>query len=332
MEGGLQLERPEPRRRRGPFEWLTRSDALAQARARLRVFSPRELAAARSARVAREVADRLWDPIEPPRAGSATPVLADLYRQSAYFALCALQHGGATPPAIEVWNALTPEQLDWALPDPAERAAVRSLMVEADFVSLAQGGSDTQQAEAERARRFAYAMLELLESDQRRIGRLKFQRLVRSIGLVLLLGGAALGGHEAYQLHALGPDLAAGKPWRASSEWARCDAVAERCAGLSTKIFFHTKEDDKPWVEFDLGRAQTFSQVFVRNRSDDAPDRAVPLVVEVSNDQKTYRQVARRKESFREWTAQFSPQTARYVRLRVDRRSYLHLEKVMIYE
>jgi hypothetical protein len=28
---------------------------------------------------------------------------------------------------------------------------------------------------------------------------------------------------------------------------------------------------------------------------------------------------------------QFKPVTARYVRLRVDRRSYLHLEKVMIH-
>jgi hypothetical protein len=74
-----------------------------------------------------------------------------------------------------------------------------------------------------------------------------------------------------------------------------------------------------------------FSKVFVKNR-DEVPDRAIPLVIEVSNDQKSYHRVARRTDSFRTWTAELRPQTARYVRLRVDRKSYLHLEQVKIYK
>jgi hypothetical protein len=56
----------------------------------------------------------------------------------------------------------------------------------------------------------------------------------------------------------------------------------------------------------------------------------VPRVIEVSNDQKNFREVARRTEVFREWETTFPPVTARYVRARVDRRSVLHLVRVTV--
>jgi hypothetical protein len=57
----------------------------------------------------------------------------------------------------------------------------------------------------------------------------------------------------------------------------------------------------------------------------------VPLVVEVSNDRKKYREVARRTEVFDTWTPKFAPQRMRYVRLRVARRSMLHLDRVEVH-
>jgi hypothetical protein len=68
----------------------------------------------------------------------------------------------------------------------------------------------------------------------------------------------------------------------------------------------------------------------VTNRDDCCLERAVPLVVEVSDDRKKWRTVARRADSFREWEGKFAPLKARYVRLRVDRHSILHLAKVSV--
>lgn len=95
-------------------------------------------------------------------------------------------------------------------------------------------------------------------------------------------------------------------------------------------IFFHTNEEDSPWVQYDLGEPKTFHEVEVQNRLDCCGDRAVPLVVEVSDDEKSWTQVARMDEPFARWVPTFPPRRARYVRLRVARRSILHLEAVAI--
>jgi hypothetical protein len=102
------------------------------------------------------------------------------------------------------------------------------------------------------------------------------------------------------------------------------------CGGARSAMFFHTTEEDKPWVEIDLGAPQKFSRVEVVNREDCCPERAVPLVIEVSDDQKNWRDVARRTEVFREWETTFNQVSARYVRARVDRRSVLHLVRLTV--
>jgi hypothetical protein len=56
----------------------------------------------------------------------------------------------------------------------------------------------------------------------------------------------------------------------------------------------------------------------------------VPLVVELSGDGQSWTEVARRRELFYEWTAWFSARQARYVRLRADHPSALHLGSVQI--
>jgi hypothetical protein len=144
--------------------------------------------------------------------------------------------------------------------------------------------------------------------------------------MLAVVGGAVTGIQRAM----LKPDLAAGKPWRASSSLDTCKPLEHSCTSTRTDIFFHTVEEAEPWLEIDLGRPTSFSVVDVTNRSDCCPDRAVPLAIEVSNDRTTWREVARRKETFSEWRAKFKSQQARYVRLRVLRRTLLHLEKVAV--
>jgi hypothetical protein len=126
-------------------------------------------------------------------------------------------------------------------------------------------------------------------------------------------------------------DLAVGKTWTTSSKMYDCDPVAGTCGGAATKILFHTNEEDKPWVEYDLGEPMAFKGVTVRNCQEVFfQERAVPLIVEVSDDGKTYREIARRDESFAVWQPDITPQRARFVRLRAMKRTYLHLEGVQI--
>lgn len=126
-------------------------------------------------------------------------------------------------------------------------------------------------------------------------------------------------------------DLAEGKHWRASSTLESCHPDRIECGGVRTSIFFHTREEEQPWVEFDLGAPITFRSVSVRNRTDGFQDRAVPLVLEVSDDRQTWRQLGQRDDPFITWTSSFDAVSARYVRLRAARRTFLHLESIKVH-
>jgi hypothetical protein len=95
-------------------------------------------------------------------------------------------------------------------------------------------------------------------------------------------------------------------------------------------MLFHTEQENNPWVEYDLGAPKPIHRVEVANRSDCCDDRAIPLVVELSNDRTNWTEVARRDSEFQSWTAKFATKTVRYVRLRVPRVTALHLKEVVV--
>jgi hypothetical protein len=96
-------------------------------------------------------------------------------------------------------------------------------------------------------------------------------------------------------------------------------------------VFFHTNEEENPWIEYDLGAKVQFSSLTIYNRSGAVEDRAVPMVVEISDDGRSYKDVAKRTKVFDVWEPSFKPVRARYVRLRVARRTFLHLDGVQIH-
>lgn len=153
--------------------------------------------------------------------------------------------------------------------------------------------------------------------------------------LILVIGLAGLTVVRAHVLPRFGPeDLAAGKPWRASSKLADCHPENITCGSGRTGVFFHTQNEANPWLELDLGAPTTFSSLLIRNRRDgpkDVVDRAVPLILEVGDDQQTWRTVATLDRPFQEWTPRFEPITARYVRLRVPRTTWFHLDAVKVF-
>jgi hypothetical protein len=164
---------------------------------------------------------------------------------------------------------------------------------------------------------------------------LLMRRRVQVAAIVALVVGLAWGARAVVR-----PDLAAGKPWRTSSSWGgfprmgtsfrREDIPRGKEAGVNNLIIC-TDEQNNPWLEVDLGKPTAIRSIQVVNRQDCCDDRAIPMVFEVSTDQRAWTPVARREEGFIEWNLSFPKQTVRWVRLRVNAKQYLHIEEFHVY-
>ena len=124
--------------------------------------------------------------------------------------------------------------------------------------------------------------------------------------------------------------LAEGRPWKASSALPGFPRSGTVMALPVQDFFCHTEEEEGPWVEIDLGSARQVRTVTVGNRLDCCAERALPLVVEVGTDGGKLVEVARRTLPFGVWSEPIRPQLARYVRIRVAGKSYLHLSLVIL--
>lgn len=316
----------------GLLEWLLRRGALRGARESLPARASRFHQTRERARVACELADRLVDPVDPLRSGNGMPLAIDLYRQAIYWSLCALF--GASPEAQQpstLCSAALSAHGAWLAPDLRTREALTALLSDDfSFIAIAALGDKALAELARDARAVAKSSLEALEGPERRVQQLAFQRALRLSVCFVCVSLLAFGTLRVRAWNQLRPNLATGKAWRTSSTRYVCEPAIGLCGGKSTAIFFHTNEEPNPWIEYDLGTVMRFSRVYVRNRNDAAPDRAIPLVVEVSSDRDHWKTRARQRETFTTWTAKFAPVWARYVRLRVARRSLLHLEEVRV--
>jgi hypothetical protein len=156
----------------------------------------------------------------------------------------------------------------------------------------------------------------------------RYQLGMRAAGLVFVVGAVVYLQWDTLDAWTAGPDLADGKPWTASSAAIQCLPAHRNCGGLHRGVFFHTQMENEPWVRIDLGAEHEVQRIELQNRLDCCKDRAVPLIAELSKDGTSFHAVARRDEVFDTWHTRFAPESARYVRIRVLRRSALHLERV----
>jgi len=222
--------------------------------------------------------------------------------------------------------------LNRAEPNPQALETVKSAVDSFSFQDFAVLPEKELLALLPSLRSVALALLTEIDVDKRAIEALWTQRIVR-LGLVFaLLVVSAFAISKFRDTTEKTHDLAAGKPWRSSSQYSGVSACAspEQECTQSPDFFFHTVEELRPWLEIDLGSAQTFSAVRVENRRDCCMERAVPMVVEVSSDQKHWRTIARRDAVFSSWLAKFAPVSARYVRVRLEKRESLHLQRVRV--
>jgi hypothetical protein len=101
--------------------------------------------------------------------------------------------------------------------------------------------------------------------------------------------------------------------------------------GDRDNLGFHSEDAVDQTVTIDLGGARPLHRVDVYNRADCCQERAIPLVLQLSDDGQTYRDVARRTEQFDVWRANVRPTSARYVRLLHPSRGILHLSEIEVY-
>ena len=127
-------------------------------------------------------------------------------------------------------------------------------------------------------------------------------------------------------------NIAAGAAWRASSAESPYGTSAGKVpVSAKGSFFFHTNEEDSPWVEIEL-TSGSVSGAKIVNRPDCCQTRAIPLVIELSQDQQSWTEVAHRSQPFSTWNVRFARQPARWLRVRVPRRSILHLAKIEVYQ
>ena len=314
----LPAEPAKPRR--SLIEWFLRRRALAEAQRAVPELDGAQRERMLRARAALELADRTLDPVDELKAGRGTPLAGMLYREAIYWGLLA-QDSAFTAANLESALSIVPRQL---LLDVAGSETLLAELEAAAHKPSAQTWLEPhaeQQADARRLQRFAKALLRRFTDPELKVARLLLQRVFRSLlllgVLVLAVAGIVLSSRSP-----LGPDLAANRPWKTSSVLPN--------SGAPSAVLFHTQEEQDPWLEFDLGKPVEFSRVEVQNRSDCCDERAVPLVIEVSDDGAKWREVARKAELFNLWNADFSKVKARYVRARVLARTFLHLERVSV--
>lgn len=293
-----------------------------------------------------ELADRALRPVPALLSGPGDAPARELAREAIYWCLLADEliraraegepvSGGE--PGLEApnLNAL------WARADQAQLAsaaggegALNALAASLKVENFAEFGELSHEDQARQARDlavFARTLLTNVEAPRVRVDKIYFRRLFRTGGVFALLAVIAVIAFSARSWHERERDLARGRPYHTSSQYPNvgCKSPDQDCPE-SPFFFFHTLDDDRPWVEIDLGGKRRFSAIRVVNREDCCADRAVPLAIEVSSDHKTWHEIARRDETFNTWYKEFPPVTARYVRAILLKKGLLHLRRVSV--
>ena len=308
---------------------------MARVRAALPEPGERARAFAERARATAELAKNMLASDEPGEISSEDSA-CETYRQASYWALCSLlAKEDATLQADDserIWATLDPALLAQATSDEARIEGLRTALRSGSFVYFAELPKVEQQTLLIELRKLAQALLVKLDERSIALDAIYMERGWRLALLALCAVAIALLPMIVKKQLQERAELANSKPWRASSALGTegCTSPAQQCAE-SPNHFFHTLEEASPWVEFDLRAVQKVSKVRVDNRVDCCSERADPLVIEVSTDQKHWKRVARHEGVFTSWTAEFSPVQARYLRVRLLKQNYLHLSGVRIY-
>jgi hypothetical protein len=177
---------------------------------------------------------------------------------------------------------------------------------------------------------FVTAIAEPLEFEANRLGRALFARYTRVtiVSAAVLVVVALIANWISAKFEK--PNIALHRPVEVSSQYPGAGEDHSLLVdGDRSNLGFHT-DCQGGWVIVDLGAPKKIGKVVVYNRTE-YPERAVPLIVEVSNDHKSYTKVAERKEVFDKWSASGLNAQGRYVKLKNSTAACFHLAEVEVY-
>ena len=308
------------------FGWFWQGETIRQSQNQVAAKSHRRAKLEQYAMTSAEAGDRALHPVTPLRSGPGEVISALLHKESIRATLLAL---GSNVSGLAEDEALR-ARVACALPQSVSFERLCELVTDPSSIDEVEGNLRVRSVEAEALASAARALVEVARIPERRLQQAFARRFVRTSVAVLLVALSVILGAEAGVRVVRGPNLAEGKPWRASSAYGGFSAETGMCDGNRTRIFFHTNREQEPWVELDLGGPTLIERVDVRNRRDCCRDRSFPLAIESSLDGQEWQELGRQTGPFSKWTLKFGPTEARYVRAKALKRTFLHLESVEV--
>jgi hypothetical protein len=307
--------------RRGFSEWMWRSGALSDAK-RLEDTSI-DRALVQLAREHVELADRLTARIDVLRSGSGFGTALLLYREALVLVGEALRDrvtdsgddGGRVHQSLGAGA-------------PAHAAHATDALHSATSAATARLTERDRLTAAHSARALLRLVMDTADAQQRPRARAMAQRIARTGAFVAFVLGIAVCAAVLIPSLMRPPNLLEHSARRTSSSYSGFSPDAGTLDGKRTRLFLHTDQEYDPFVEFDMGKVQTLRHFEVRNRRDCCDDRALPLVIETSVDGKRFDEVARRVAPFKTFETDVRATQARFVRVHVPKKTWLHLERV----
>ena len=226
------------------------------------------------------------------------------------------------PAVAEAFAELTAEQC----------STLRAMLGPAREATLANLSDEEQVSLASAVHGLAQRLSEPLEQESNRLARALFARWSR-VALAAVAAAVLVCAGGSWIDKKFGkPNLALHRPVMVSSQYPSQGTDHTLLVdGDRENLGFHTECTGQQWVVIDLGAVRKFDKVVVYNRSDACQERAVPLRLEVSKDDKSYALLKERKENFDKWTARGLHAEGRYVRLQNTPPNCFHLAEVEVY-
>jgi hypothetical protein len=260
-----------------------------------------------------------------------------LYREAAILVIAALKQqartegGDVTADPATAWSEFDQLSLPAGYPAPPhEFERARLFLATSDPLA----GDALSPEELIAATAAAAATVDWLAGavEPRTIREIRATRVFRIAGVALLLA------YVLFKLASLAfasKNVALGKVATASSQRPGTPAATGVNNGVIESAYgVHTNNESNPWVQIDLGASMAIHQVRVYNRGDGWQNEIMPVVLELSDDGKTWSEVARRETLYTRddpWIAKLTGARARYVRVAMPRPGYIALSEVEVY-
>jgi hypothetical protein len=179
---------------------------------------------------------------------------------------------------------------------------------------------------------FVTALMEPLETDESKIGRVLFARWARILSAAALVVAVILVVASWISKQTAKPNLALNHKVSVSSQFSGAGRdTSQLVDGDRSNLGFHTECRANQHVTVDLGSVKDISSVVVYNRADCCQERAVPLTLQLSTDGQKYTPVKEQREQFDKWAIDSVNQKARYVRLLNASNNCFHLSELEVY-